>query len=138
MRALFLGFSIVVIHAGLVAGRQTPAAPAAPATTASAAEQLTALKEEGAELYGLDCMECHMDGGMGPTLAGNSRLSNKDLVVNAILLGVSDGDMPSFAKDLTDHQIAAVSTYIRNVGDNAYGIVLESDVKRLRAASVKK
>lgn len=134
-----LVLAVLTVQVGVLAGQQS-GAPGAPAAGGSppSAELMAMLMAEGAELYGIECMECHSDGGMGPTLAANSRLSNKDLVIKALLLGVSDGDMPAFGPTLTDHQIAAVSTYIRNAQENTHGIVLESDVRRIREASAKK
>jgi mono/diheme cytochrome c family protein len=41
--------------------------------------------------------------------------------------------MPPFA-GLTDRQVAAVATFVRNTGSNAYGVVLEADVARVRAS----
>jgi mono/diheme cytochrome c family protein len=39
--------------------------------------------------------------------------------------------MPPFGS-LTDRQVAAVATFVRNTGSNAYGVVLEADVARVR------
>jgi cytochrome c oxidase subunit 2 len=136
---VILAVVLLTVHVAVLAGRQTgEAGTAAAAASASDAALMDTLMAAGAEVYGVDCMECHADGGMGPTLVANSRLSDKDLVIKAILLGVSEGDMPAFGPTLTDHQIAAVSTYIRNTQENTHGIVIESDVKRVRDATGKK
>ena len=124
------------LSARVVAGRQTPAPP--PPTEA---DQLAALKDEGQVIYSRECASCHAgDGtgdGAGPSLAGNTNLSNKDHVVRRILGGTGDGGMDPFGKVLTDRQVAAVATFVRNAWDNSNGVVLEADVKVIRAELAK-
>jgi mono/diheme cytochrome c family protein len=116
------------------AGDASQAAPApATADTAGQADQMDALFDEGQGVYGANCFECHMPGGAGPTLDGDTVLANKDKVVTQIIKGSANGNMPPFA-GLTDRQVAAVATFVRNTGSNAYGVVLEADVARVRAS----
>jgi len=106
----------------------------APAPTA--AEQLAELKAEGQVIYSRECASCHgADGqgdGAGPPLNGDMTLANKEHVIQRILGGTSDGGMDPFAKVLTDRQIAAAGTFVRNGWENAYGVVLEADVRTMR------
>jgi mono/diheme cytochrome c family protein len=130
--ALILSLAAANVGVAMGAQETTSAGTTPPAATATP-EEWDALMNEGAEVYGIDCMECHADGGVAPVLAGLTSLSKKDRVITWILQGVPDGSMPAFGPTLTDRQIAAVATYVRNYWDNAYGVVLELDVKRLRA-----
>jgi cytochrome c oxidase subunit 2 len=112
-------------------GRQDAASNDADAT------KKAALMNLGAAVFGANnCLDCHGDGGAGPSFTNNSALANRDAVVRQILKGTDN--MSEFASTLTDAQIAAVATFIRNSFDNAYGVVLEPDVKRLRDEVVKK
>lgn len=93
--------------------------------------------EEGDGVYhSVGCSRCHGDngeGGVGPTLAGNDYLSSRSAVVSQIMQPDEDhGGMPAFAH-LSDREIAAVATYIRNAWGNEYGFVPEDTVERLRA-----
>jgi mono/diheme cytochrome c family protein len=104
------------------------------------AQQQAALMDEGQAIFGSDCAACHgAEGneGAAPALAGNGSLVNKDHVVRQILHGTPARGMPAFAATLKDHQVAAVATFIRNSWENAYGVVLEADVKPLRGEPKK-
>jgi mono/diheme cytochrome c family protein len=101
----------------------------------SSEDAKAALMREGAAIYSAECTTCHApDGGsdQGPALASNNAIGSTEFVATRILGGVKD--MPAFAPTLSDRQIAAVATYVRNSWDNAHGMVLEADVARLRAA----
>jgi mono/diheme cytochrome c family protein len=50
------------------------------------------------------------DGGVGPQFVDNPFLLFSDYVVGRILLG--GGEMPAFADELSDAQIAAVANYV--------------------------
>jgi mono/diheme cytochrome c family protein len=70
------------------------------------------------------CFSCHGQmggGGMGPALAGDPMLAVKQFVVAQILIG--RGAMPAFADQLSDEQIAAVASYVRDSWDNDFGPV---------------
>jgi len=113
------------------AGRQE-----APPSEADAARK-AALMTLGASVFGANnCLDCHGDGGAGPSFTNNNALANRDAVVKQILKGTDN--MAEFASTLNDDQIAAVATFIRNSFENAYGVVLASDVKRLRDEVVRK
>ncbi len=119
----------------LVIGRAAGAAGQDAATDGSVtADQMAALMDEGQSVYGANCFECHVEGGVGRKLDGDTVLADKDRVITQILNGSANHSMPSFAPTLTDFQIAGVATFIRNSGDNQYGAVLEADVKRVRDA----
>ena len=130
-----IGVLLVILAAGAASRARHVSAFAQDAGGDAALK--AALMREGQDLYG-QCSECHSEGGVGPTLAGDKGLANKDFVVKQILAGSSSGEMPKFAPDFTDRQVAAVATYVRNAWDNAYGLVLEDDAKRLRAALADK
>src|SRR5688572_11803070 len=75
---------------------------------------------EGREVYEQICQSCHMadakgGGGAGtgiPALAGNPRMASKDYIASVVYHG--RGGMPWFNEMLTEQQIAAVSTYVRD------------------------
>jgi mono/diheme cytochrome c family protein len=101
----------------------------------AAIEQLSALKAEGEVIYGRECAPCHGADGQGdggPALAGDAKLGDKALVIRRILGGTGDGGMDPFAASLSDRQIAAVATFIRNVWENDKGLIVAADVKPLR------
>jgi cytochrome c oxidase subunit 2 len=88
----------------------------------------------GVGLYTENCAPCHLETGQGdapaPPLAGNSRLRDERLMIGQILMG---GEyMPAFGSQLSDAEIAAVATYIRNSWDNKHGPISEAQVKALR------
>lgn len=93
-----------------------------------------ALMEEGQEVFGAECAECHNDAGsgVGPSFASNAAMQSKERVIRRILEGTPDGGMPAFAASMTDRKIAAVGSFIRNSWDNAYGTVAEADIKAMR------
>ena len=92
---------------------------------------------EGASVYRNRCARCHGSNGQGqwyghdaaPRLDGNfARLSVRGIAVQVIQGG---SYMPPFAS-LTDREIAAVATYIRNSFGNNYGIATEEEVYKYR------
>jgi mono/diheme cytochrome c family protein len=79
------------------------------------------------------CFACHGGygfGGAGPRFRENRLIALGDYVVGQILIG--RGIMPSFADTLSDDQIAAVATYIRNSWGNKFGEVKPDQVAQLR------
>jgi mono/diheme cytochrome c family protein len=111
-----------------------PQAAAAPAGDAGAqADQLDELVDEGQGVFTTNCFDCHMPGGAGPKLDGDTVLANKDKVIAQIIKGSANGNMPPFGS-LPDRDVAAVATFVRNTGSNTYGVVLEADVARVRQA----
>jgi cytochrome c oxidase subunit 2 len=93
------------------------------------------LAAEGQVVFGTSCVSCHdAEGGDGsaPALSGHPSMGARDHIVRQILRGNLEKGMPAFAATLSDRQVAAVATYIRNAWDNAHGAVLEADVKKVR------
>ena len=80
------------------------------------------------------CAVCHGlmgHGGVGPDFVGDHFLIVGDYVVAQILLG--RGQMPGFADKLSDDQIAAVASYIRQSWGNKLGDLSPDQVKQIRA-----
>lgn len=101
---------------------------------------LKALMEQGEVVYADYCSACHGEngeGGGGPQLAGNGFVKGRAGLINQILFGATDHGMPPFAPVLTDEEVAAVSTYIRNVWGNEAGIVLPRSVELRRPAAAQ-
>ena len=119
----------VVLTAG--AARQGPSEGG---TTDVDRALMPVLMGEGQEVFGAECAECHNDtgSGVGPSFASNAAMGSKERVIRRILEGTPDGGMPTFAASMSDRQVAAVSTFIRNSWDNAYGLVTEADVRTVR------
>ena len=93
-------------------------------------ETMTELMSEGKLTFTSNCAVCHGadgKGGIGPGFAGNGILSGTSYVVNRVIDGFIDHGMPPFGH-LSDRQIAAVTTYIRNSWGNEFGAVLEQEV----------
>jgi mono/diheme cytochrome c family protein len=103
----------------------------------------------GQAIYRDQCSACHGLDGKGvpqlfPSLAESpsTRASDPTSLVRVILRGARSvataaeptaPGMPSFAWQLDDAQIAAVTTYIRNAWTPSAGAVAAGDVKRLRS-----
>ena len=108
-----------------------------PNEVAPAPVSLEVLIAEGASVYRNRCARCHGRNGEGqwyghdaaPRLDGNfARLSVRGIAVQVIQGG---SYMPPFAS-LTDREIAAVATYIRNSFGNNHGIATEEEVSKYR------
>lgn len=96
---------------------------------------LAALKSEGARLFATNCAVCHGDQGqgkVGPRLAGNSALGRTQFIVDRILDGFPEHGMPAWRDRLSDREIAAVATFVRNSWSNDFGAVTEEEVKSMR------
>ena len=105
----------------------------------------------GAAIYRDVCAGCHKIDGSGipyliPDLAGSAAVASREAtsVLQVILHGAASAatreeptgpQMPSYAWQLTDAQVAAVATYVRNSWGHATGAVPEPAVKRLRKSS---
>jgi mono/diheme cytochrome c family protein len=128
------------------AAGQAPAAPATPAPGAPAPAApgpaaaappddpalLAALVQEGGPIYRSNCVPCHgqqAEGGAGPALAGDQFLASATAVANQIVNG--GAYMPPFGQ-LSNRQVAAVGTFIRNSFGNSFGIVTEAQVATTR------
>lgn len=95
---------------------------------------------EGETLFGTNCVTCHEAAGgdgQAPALSGHPSMGARDHIVRQILRGNLEKGMPAFAGQLSDRQVAAIATYIRNAWDNAFGLVREGDARRVRAESAE-
>jgi mono/diheme cytochrome c family protein len=104
----------------------------------------------GEHIFAAQCAACHQINGEGvdrafATLQDSSNVQQErpDTVIHAILSGVQAAitdpaptgfGMPAYDWKLTDEEVAAVATYVRNAWGNAAPPVSASDVKKLRAA----
>ena len=95
------------------------------------------LSAEGESVYRNQCTKCHGRNGEGqwyghdaaPRLSGNLiRLSVKEIAAQVIQGGTY---MPSFT-NLSNREIAAVATYIRNSFGNNHGIATEEEIAENR------
>ena len=103
----------------------------------------------GANVYSANCSACHNSDGKGipqlaAGLANNPGLMADDAssIITTILQGgrgavtqsnPTSGAMPSFAWKLSDEQVAAAATYLRNSWGNAAPAVTADDVAKNRA-----
>jgi len=106
----------------------------------------------GAKIYSINCEACHATGGKGipnmvAALAGNSAMHahTDNNLLNAVLRGTrgvatksnpTGAAMPSFAWKLTDDQIAAALTYVRNSWGNGAPAVTAASVAAARKTLV--
>jgi len=94
----------------------------------AAAAQNPELMRMGEAAFKANCAMCHGEQGRGnPTLAGNRKLQDADFVIRQVLRG--SRYMPAFGDRLSDKEIAAIITYIRNSWGNNYGTVTEEMVR---------
>lgn len=126
---VMLAAILLSVAAAQLTGGATPSEPE---------ELLALLITEGEEIYKRTavpaCASCHGssgEGGVGPKLVANPRLDNGDAIIRRILRG-SGQFMPSYRDKLTDGEIAAVATYIRNSWGNELGLVSEEEVSAMR------
>jgi mono/diheme cytochrome c family protein len=92
------------------------------------------VRSQGEQVYMQSrCFACHGQlgtGGFGPALAGDRMLAIQPFVIAQILLG--RGRMPAFGDRLSDKDIAAVASYVRNDWGNKFGSVGAGDVAAVR------
>jgi mono/diheme cytochrome c family protein len=104
----------------------------------------------GEAIFADQCAACHRTNGAGvptffPPLAGNPNVQQQDstTVIRVILDGTRSTptaahptplSMPAFDWKLTDEQIAAVASYVRNSWGNAAPVVSAAQVQDLRDA----
>lgn len=129
------------------AGREQPATSVPALTEKSTPDPLPEYMEKGKELYGQHCLVCHQATGGGVTglnpplkqteyvVGDKERLvrivingSNKGLVVNGMTYSNA---MPGFP-DLSNEDIAYVTSYIRNSFGNSAAPVSASEVEAVR------
>ena len=85
----------------------------------------------GEELYANNCAACHGVDGTGPERAfpGNANLEYAVVIASQVIHG---GEfMPRFP-DLTDEDIAAIGTFIRNSWGNSMGPVTAEEIGEYR------
>lgn len=113
---------------------------------ASGATVDAALLKQGTSLFAQNCSSCHGAQGKGtpgyaPPLAGNPNLGDANHVIDTVVKGLKTGvevagtkytsPMPSFEK-LSDDEIAAITTSVRNSWGNQFGGISASEVKARR------
>ena len=97
----------------------------------------------GKNLYSANCVACHQANGKGvpgafPPLAGSGFVNdeNPEMLIKIILQGYDARTeyavMPPFADQLTDAEIAAITTHERSSWGNNAPPVKEEDVKKIR------
>ncbi len=122
--------------------------PAAGLQAGDSGEVNDSLYTMGKDIYGQYCAACHRDDGKGqglawPALDGNSLVRAQDFT--GLLRVIMDGGftpttkatpqpygMPPFRHFLSDMQIAAAATYVRNTWGNKAGGVNQRNVNRVR------
>jgi cytochrome c oxidase subunit 2 len=110
-------------------------AMAASADDPNKAWTLAELKERGAKVYAANCQACHQANGQGvkgafPALDGSQVVMNKDQQIAIMLAG--KGAMPSW-KALSDVELAAAATFVRNSWSNNTGVAIQpGDFKAAR------
>ena len=132
------GFMPVVVHAvgrdefdGWMAAKQGAAA----ADAALAAQELSfdELYARGEDVYNASCLACHGakgEGGLGNAIAGSTiATGGLDAHLSVIVNGVAGSAMQAFGAQLSEVDVAAVTTYQRNAfGNNTGDVVQASDV----------
>ncbi len=97
------------------------------------------LMKRGEEVYQVNCMACHQASGAGlppafPALTGSEVATGPaEGHIDNILNGRPGTAMVAFGRTLSDEDIAAVVTYVRNALGNSVGdVVMPADVAALR------
>jgi cytochrome c oxidase subunit 2 len=130
----------------IAAGIEAPApvASAAPSAAAAPADEskplpLAELVSRGEKIYAANCIACHQATGQGtpamkaPALAGNKLVTGADREpIDTVLNGRPNTAMQPFKQQLSDAEIAAVLTYVRNSWGNKASEVQPAEVKARR------
>lgn len=90
---------------------------------------------DGEHLYVSNCAACHGregEGAVGPGLAGNAAMERADYIISTVLFGREGHGMPPFADVLSNDEIAAIVTHVRQSWDNSYPAVTPAAVDELR------
>jgi mono/diheme cytochrome c family protein len=130
--------------------RAESAGATAPPTTAAKADTIVS----GVTVYAATCVTCHQATGQGladkyPPLAGSEWVTGGEERMIRVILGgltgeievegeVFSGLMPPWGPSLSDHEIAAVATYVRSQWGNAAPAVSAVTVGRIRAATASR
>lgn len=141
--------SVLALAAGPALAQKKP--PVKASAKKAAAAIPAALLAQGKSVYAQNCLTCHMADGLGvdglnPPLAKTDYvLGDKTRLTNVLLNGLKGVDvggeeyhnaMPAQVA-LTDAQIAAVLTYVRNSFGNKASAVTVAEVKAVRASNKK-
>ena len=147
VKKLFVLLAGLLLAGGPALAQKKPAAKA-PAKKAPAVA--AALLASGKSVYAQNCLTCHMADGLGvdglnpPLVKTDYVLGDKKRLVNVLLNGLQgvevNGErygnvMP--AQELTDAQMAAVLTYVRNAFGNKGSAVTVGEVQAVRAGNRK-
>jgi mono/diheme cytochrome c family protein len=104
----------------------------------------------GSQVYSARCASCHQSNGQGvsgafPPLVGTTWVENKGQIIRILLHGmqgevevkgaVYNGNMPAWGSVLSDREIAAVITHVRQSWENEYGEVTAEEVASVRSAT---
>lgn len=126
--------------------KEAPASGAKQAAAGAAPTVDAALLKAGEGVFSANCAGCHQASGTGvpgafPPLAGNPHLADVKHVTSTIIKGLNAGvelngqkytqPMPAFGQ-LSDQDVAAVATYVRNSWGNKFGGVTLADAKASR------
>ncbi len=89
--------------------------------------ELAELKERGAKVYAANCQACHQANGQGvkgafPALDGSQVVMSKEQQIAILLNG--KGAMPAW-KALSDVELAAVATFVKNSWGNSAGTAVQ-------------
>lgn len=149
-RVSFVVFATLV--SGLVACGGDKAAPAADAAADASAATTTVANAEGEAIYSR-CLACHMANGEGmpgafPPLNGSELVNaDPDVMISILIHGLQgpvevkgqpyNGVMLPYGTSvpMTDQELAAVVTYVRQSWGNSASAVTAEDVARVRAAT---
>jgi mono/diheme cytochrome c family protein len=122
----------------------TTAPMAAAASPSAAATTVAAMPSNGASVYATNCSSCHQASGQGvpgtfPPLAGNPVVTGPAAaVIHIVKAGLSgaitvkgttySGQMPAWQSTLSNNDIAAVVSYVRNSWGNHASSVTSAQV----------
>jgi mono/diheme cytochrome c family protein len=95
------------------------------AATATLVAGAASAQPDGGALFGQNCSACHQPSGKGipgafPALAGDPFVAGPPEAVASVVLN-GRGGMPTFGKDLSNEDIAAILTYVRSSWGNHAG-----------------
>ena len=92
------------------------------------------LYDKGETVFIENCARCHDDDGSGyhplyPNLDGNPVVTLHDPIPAIQTVMYGRGSMPPFRQNLSDEEIAAVLTYIRNAWSNEASIIIPKQIR---------
>lgn len=115
--------------------------------TASIPAKMTKIEllQLGKQKYNQVCAPCHKEDGTGlppmyPALRGSSVAVGTPIErhINIILNGISGTAMQAFKEQLSDQEIAAITTYERNAwGNNTNDAVQPADIAKIKQANTQ-